>query len=135
MGLREASTTQAVIDAPPSRLAVGDWRTRLRTALYALHRHLLEPGERVKWMLDADVEDLVELIDAGRAEPTAPPTLTRFTAESLGGAILQQVALAAARERPAPEAELVPDLMYSAVLPYMGPAAAAEELRIPPPPR
>jgi hypothetical protein len=31
--------------------------------------------------------------------------------------------------------ELVPVIMYSATLPYLGAASAAEELRIPPPPQ
>jgi hypothetical protein len=32
-----------------------------------------------------------------------------------------------------PEEELVPQLMYAAVLPYLGAAAAAQELEIAPP--
>lgn len=76
----------------------------------------------------------MDLIDEGRAESNAPASLTRLTAEALGGAILHELCRAARGGSP-PESELVPTLMYLAVLPYAGVGAATEELRIPPPPR
>jgi AcrR family transcriptional regulator len=129
------SSTQSIA-APTSRTAeFDDWRARLRTTLYELYRKM-GAGEGASLPVGAEVEALFALIDEGRAEPTAPLTLTRVTAESLAGSIFWQLSLAAGREGPLPsEAELVPALMFPAVLPYVGPVAAAEELRIPPPPR
>ena len=117
---------------------------------YALYRYLDEDerlrrftvvearvaGERPALLIGEEIEELSDLIDEGRAEPTARPTLTRATAESLGGGIFSQIYLAAGHAGPMPrEEEEVPQMMYSAVLPYLGAARAAEELEIPPPPR
>jgi AcrR family transcriptional regulator len=136
--------------AEVARADAGDWRSRLRATAYALYRFLEEDerlgrlllvelrsaGERPARLIDAEVDALAELIDEGRALPTAPATLTRATAEALGGAIFHELLLAIAGEGSlSPEGELVPILLYAAVLPYAGPASAAEELRIPPPPR
>lgn len=128
MGFTESSTIPFV-DAPASA-GVDGWRDRLRLAVYALYR------ERAALRVGAEVAELSDLIDEGRAERTAPASLTRVTAEALSGAIIHELFLAAAGEGPPPpESELVPMLMYSAVLPYAGVAGADEELRIPPPPR
>jgi AcrR family transcriptional regulator len=136
--------------AVAARAGLGDWRARLRATAYALYRYLDEDerlrrftvvevraaGERPALLIDEEIEELSDLIDAGRAEPTAPPTLTRTTADSLGGGIFNQIYLAAGHSGPLPrEEEEVPKMMYSAVLPYLGAARAAEELEIPPPPR
>jgi hypothetical protein len=129
---RETSTTRDVTATlmPPAEAC--DWRARLRSSTYSLYRQLVE---HPRLPLDAEVEELVGLIDEGRAEPASPPTLTRITAEALGGAISRKLWFAALRDQPSSESELVPMLMYMAVLPYMGPDCAAEELRAPPPPR
>jgi AcrR family transcriptional regulator len=138
--------------AAAARAGLGDWRARLRATAYALYRYLDEDerlrrftivevraaGERPALLIDEEIEQLSDLIDEGRAEPTAPPTLTRATAESLGGGIFNQIYVAAGHPGPMPceeEEEEVPEMMYSAVLPYLGAARAAEELEIPPPPR
>jgi hypothetical protein len=122
----QTSATQ-LIDVPASA-GLDDWRARLRTAVYLLYR------ERGVLPLGSGAEQLADLIDEGRADPEAPESLTRVTAESLAGAIALELHLAI-REGLRSERELVPTLMYAAVLPYGGPEAAAEELRIPPPPR
>lgn len=127
MGLETSATRTAT--APEG---VGDWRDRLRLAAYSLYRDL---GERPSQPGKGEVEELAGLIDEGRAEPSSPPTLTRVTAEALGGGICQELWFAASREGPPPESELVPMLMYAAVLPFAGPESAAEELHIPPPSR
>lgn len=126
----------------------GEWRHRLRATAYALHR-ALDADERLRWLaiveprvaggrpallLDRAIRSLYDLIDEGRAEPAAPQRLTRATAEFLGGAIFDEVFITSARRRPLrPEREAVPQMMYLMVLPYLGEAAASEELRIPPP--
>jgi AcrR family transcriptional regulator len=131
-----------------ARAGGGDWQARLRGTTYALYRFagederlrrfaLIEAraaGERPALLLAAELDAIYELIDEGRAEPGAPGTLTRATAESLGGGIYTQIYFAACRPGPLPpEDQLVPAMMYGAVLPYLGAAAAAEELRLPPP--
>jgi AcrR family transcriptional regulator len=133
-----------------ARAGLDEWRARLRATTYALYRYLDEDerrrrftvvearaaGERPGLLVGAEIEELFELIDEGRAAPSAPPTLTRATAESVGGGIFNEIYTAAAHDGPMPrEEQIVPEMMYSAVLPYLGAASAAEELRIPPPPR
>ena len=129
MGLRESITTQSGTATLAAPVEVEGWRARLRLATYALYRRL---DERSAPPAEAEIEKLVALIDAGRGEPGSPPTLTRVTAEALGGAISQELWLAARREGSPPASELVPKLLYAAVLPYAGTEGAAEELRIPP---
>jgi hypothetical protein len=126
------STTRAV-SVTPAAIPAGNagWRERLRLAAYALYRRR---GRHAAFPAEAEVEALVDLIDEGRTEQDAPASLTRVTAEALGGAILHELRRAARAGSP-PESELVPTLMYMAVLPYGGADAAAEELRTPPPPK
>jgi AcrR family transcriptional regulator len=127
-----------------------DWRTRLRAASYALYRAIGEDealrrlvvvearaaGERSALLVEEAIESLYDLIDEGRAGPWAAPTVTRATAEFLGGAIFNEVYVASARRAPLPpEREVVPKLMYLTVAPYRGSVEAAEELTIPPPGR
>jgi AcrR family transcriptional regulator len=131
-----------------ARAGLGDWRDRLRATVYALYRYLdsderlrrfavveiRAAGERSALLIGSEIEGLFELIDEGRSEPTAAPSLTRATAESIGGGIFNEIYTAAAHEGPMPaEEEVVPQLMYSAVLPYLGATVAVEELHIPPP--
>ncbi len=155
--LADCLTHACRVELDAARLAVAAaqnglerWRDRLCAGGYALYRHLWADERRRRLLLvearaaggppallvESGVDAFVELIDEGRAEPTAPPTLTRATAESLGGAIFNQAYIAASRGRPLPsERELVPILMYAAVLPYLGPDSAAAELAREPPPR
>jgi AcrR family transcriptional regulator len=124
-----------------------EWRPRLRATTYALYRSL-EADDRLRWftiveprtmggrpalLFDEAIRSLYDLIDEGRAQPGAPRYLTRATAESLAGAIVDEIFIASARRRPLrPEREAVPEVMYLTVLPYLGEAAASEELRLAP---
>jgi AcrR family transcriptional regulator len=125
------------------------WRDRLRATAYGLLRYLSEDrrlthftvvevrraGERCARLMGSGIEALTDLLDEGRLEPGAPAGLTRATASSLAGGLFNQLYLAVGDAEYAAEAEIVPGAMYTAVLPYLGPAAAAQELSIPPPPR
>ena len=85
-------------------------------------------------MVGEEIEAFFDLIDWGRGEPTAPAAMTRATAESVGGGIFNQMYMSAGHGGPMPrEEEIVPKLMYTAVLPCLGVALAAEELEIPAP--
>jgi AcrR family transcriptional regulator len=132
-----------------ARADASSWRERVRVTAYALYRFLgSDPklrklttadvrsgGERVQSLVGEEIEALFDLIDEGRREPAAPASLTRATAEQVGGGIFNQLYLVGARRAAmAPEEQIIPQLMYSVVLPYLGVAAASEELEIPPPP-
>jgi AcrR family transcriptional regulator len=80
------------------------------------------------------VKPLFELIDEGRTAHPDAASLTRATADAVGGGILLQI-LAAVEKGDLEDGErTVPQLMYSAVLPYLGAAEAEKELHIPAPP-
>jgi hypothetical protein len=53
----------------------------------------------------------------------------------VGGGIFNRIFATVGQGEPIPpEPKIVPQLMYGAVLPYLGPEVAKEELTIPPPP-
>lgn len=125
------------------------WRDRLRATAYALYRFMAADervwkfvvvevriaGEQSRLLQGDQIKLLFDLIDEGRQEPTAPASLTRTTAESIGGGIFNRIFATVSQGEPIPpEPEIVPQLMYGAVLPYLGPEAAREELTIPAPP-
>ena len=124
------------------------WRERVRAGAYALYRYLAADerrgrfilvesrgaGERTLLLAGQRIEALFDLIDAGRRELGDPDSITRATAESLGGGILNQLYAILGRGPLPPEGEIVPQLMYTVVLPYLGPTIALQELAIPPPP-
>lgn len=136
---------QAALLAPASG---GGWREQVRARVYSLYRFLnaderrarfiivdsRAAGERTLLFADQLIEELFDLIDGGRRELADPHLLTRATAESIGGGIFNQLyALLGRAATLPPEAEIVPQLLYSIVLPYLGPVAAREELTTPPP--
>jgi AcrR family transcriptional regulator len=127
----------------------GSWRERVRAGAYALYRFLAADerrsrfllvesrgaGERTLLFADRLIGTLVDLIDEGRRELDDPDALSRTTAESLGGGIFSQLYVILGRGAALPpEREIVPQLLYTVVLPYLGPTAALQELAIPPPP-
>jgi hypothetical protein len=124
------------------------WRERLRASAYATARHVLRRpastrfdmlavlalGEPAQAHRDRYVRGIIDLIDEGRGEMADPAALGRATAESTFGAIYRTLARELARgTRPARAEELVPQLLYVALRPYLGPETAAEELAIAPP--
>ncbi len=126
-----------------------EWRDRLRATAYVIYRYLGEDERIVKFiavearsaaqpvqlLFAKMLGELFELIDEGRLQLDDPDSLTGSTAESVGGGIFNQLYLALESRSPVPvEGDLVPKLMYAAVLPYLGSEAALAELRIPPPP-
>lgn len=125
------------------------WRDGLRAAAYAAadffasHSRevrfctvaILGAGDLVAAKRDADLQRFVDLIDAGRGELPDPEAVGRGVAESSFGAIFERLVRDASRGGGARRArDLVPQLMYLAVRPYVGHAKAMEEFSIPPPP-
>jgi AcrR family transcriptional regulator len=136
-------------EAAAARDGIDSWRDHVRATAYVLYR-FLAADEKIRWLttvevraasertqllIGEEIEALFDLIDEGRREPAAPASLTRATAEAVGGGIFNQIYAAAGRSGPLPaEEKIVPQLMYATILPYLGPEVAKEELEIPPPP-
>jgi AcrR family transcriptional regulator len=136
-------------EAAPVFDPLAPWRERVRATVYALYRfiaadprlaHLLVvecrmASERTRLLAGSRMEALVDLIDEGRAELADPGQLSRATAEAIGGGIFNQIYATVGKGGMLPdERRVVPQLLYCVVLPYLGSARAAEELRAPPPP-
>ncbi|MGA8744635.1 MAG: TetR/AcrR family transcriptional regulator [Solirubrobacterales bacterium] len=127
---------------------VEGWRDRIRATAYAMLRFLLRDervahlgavdagrgGKRAQVLFVETFERLVDLIDEGRGETTEPDSFTRATAVGVGGVIFARVQEAVAGGELELGEEELPKLMYAAVFPYLGAAAADEELHAPPPP-
>jgi AcrR family transcriptional regulator len=124
------------------------WRDRMRATAYALLR-FLRRDERVARIAAVDAQAggeaaqrafldtfnrLVDLIDEGSAEASGPDSPSRATALGVGGVVFARIQEAVSEGELALGEEEIPELMYGAVFPYLGAEAAAEELRIPPPP-
>jgi AcrR family transcriptional regulator len=123
------------------------WRDRVRLVAYAMLEWLREDldrarftvveafaaGERTQAARDDLFRGFYALIDLGRQEMTDPDALTPATAEALGGTIFNHIRTEIEAENCEALEYYAPRLMYSVVLPYLGPGAAAEELEMPPP--
>ncbi|HVY79058.1 MAG TPA: hypothetical protein VG898_11180 [Solirubrobacterales bacterium] len=109
------------------RLAVA-WVDQVRAAL----TRTLADADRAP--RDRDVEALIELIDRGRRHLDDPRSLTRATAEGIGGAVFELIAISRARDEGArgrgeEPSDLLPQLMFFALRPYLGVDLALAELR------
>jgi len=124
-----------------------DWRTHLRGVIYEMvrfwradearaHMLLLETpasGPLASLIRDQVLEAMVDLIDHGRQLMDDPTALTRITAQAMAGALFHQMQLMYSQKKLDDAGDLVPQLMYFLVLPYLGAEAAAAELSLPPP--
>ena len=125
------------------------WRDQLRGVAFTLLDFLQEnpararvmmvetlaAGDRARLVRDQGLQALTLFIDAGRGELDDPESLPSATAAAIGGAIFNQILFEIERDNYENLRLLVPKMMYSAVLPYLGPDAAAEELQRPVPSR
>jgi AcrR family transcriptional regulator len=128
--------------------AEASWPDSLRAAAYAVARwmvahprevrfggvEMLWAGEMAQTHREATFQSFVDMIEAGRAQLEDPDSVPAIAPERAVGAIAE---LAAKRlQRPNVGIyELVPELMYLAVLPYLGEEVAARELTMPAPKR
>jgi len=124
--------------------AAAAWRAQLRAVLYEMVRFLsadearaqmlvaetLAAGPQAGRVRDRLQEAMVDLVDRGRGAMDDPSTLTRVTAEAMSGALFNQMHLAQQQGALGEADELVPQLMYFLVLPYLGVEAAIEELSL-----
>jgi AcrR family transcriptional regulator len=124
------------------------WRDRMRATAYALLRYL-RADERVARLAAVEVQyagkhaqelfletfnRLVNLLNEGSSEADGPESPGLATAIGVGGVVFARIQEAVAEGELGLGEEEIPELMYAAVFPYLGAEAAAEELRIPPPP-
>jgi len=127
-------------------VGIEEWREQIRAAGYAMLRfwraderrarmmliEVLSAGPRAQLIRDEGMELMFDLIDQGRSAMRDPEMLTRTTAEAIGGAIFNQMHLALERGELDRGEQLIPQLMYTVVLPYLGTEVALEELERPP---
>lgn len=121
------------------------WRDQIRAVAYFVADYLqadlararfvmvecFGAGEEVRARWEQATEALVALIDLGRAELGDPESLTRATAEAVAGAIALQTRRSIEADGIDGATELVPKMLFQALVPYIGSDAAMEELRRP----
>ncbi len=122
------------------------WHDRIWAAGWAAMRFLREDPVRARFLVvdvngaggraqarrDRIVHGLADLLDAGREGLEDPGSVSRVTAEVLAGAIYGTVLAkveAGCIER---GEEFLPELVYMAVMPYLGSRAAEDELLVQP---
>jgi AcrR family transcriptional regulator len=124
------------------------WRDRMRATAYALLRYLRADervarlaavevqyaGKRAQDLFQETFNRLVNLLDEGSSEADGPESPGLATAIGIGGVVFARIQEAVAEGELDLGEEEIPELMYAAVFPYLGAAAAEEELHIPPPP-
>lgn len=123
------------------------WRDALRASGYEAARFLRENTREARFGAiemsevgpvaqrhrEQQLHRIVGLIDAGRMELEDPNSMTRAAAEATLGAIYAVAVRELAQGTGGSFEDLVPELMYIAVRPYLGHEVAREELSIPPP--
>lgn len=125
-----------------------EWRDGLRAAGYAAARwirdhpretrygtvEMMAAGEFAQAHREATLRRFTEMVDAGREQLDRPESVSRAMAEGVIGGIVGMLTKNLRRGVRVSGEDLVPDLMYLAVRPYLGHEVAREERTIPPPP-
>jgi hypothetical protein len=147
-GVEEAiqvGTDELLARAAAAFAAERGWRNQLRAVAYAMLDFLqedpdrarlmviesLDSGERAVEIREEGMAALAALIDLGRQELDDPDSIPANTAELTAGAVYNHIHVAI--EQGQLHESMVPELMVTAVRPYLGTEAALEELSIPPP--
>jgi AcrR family transcriptional regulator len=122
------------------------WHDRIWAAGMAAMRFMREDPLRARFLLvevngagsraqsrrDRIVQGLVELLDAGREELDDPGSASRCSAEVAAGAIYGMVLTRVEAGSVGSGEEFLPELVYMAVMPYLGARAAEDELLVQP---
>jgi AcrR family transcriptional regulator len=123
------------------------WPDSMRASAYAQARWISEnprkvrfgmvemlwAGELTQALRERAFRSYVEMVDDGRGVAANPDAIPAFTAEAAIGSMTEMMTKRLQREdQPSPR-EFIPELMYLAVLPYLGEEAARRELTMPPP--
>lgn len=123
------------------------WRERMRAAAWITLDYLqtdlcrtrflvlevLNAGELAQAHRDLAIVAQVEWIDAGRRELPDPDSVGRATAEHIAGAINEMLIRKTRSGEILQGAQVMRELMYMAVRPYLGEEAARAELTMPVP--
>jgi AcrR family transcriptional regulator len=124
------------------------WPDSLRAAAYATTAWMrdypdatrfgmvavLEAGEMARLRREEVFRWCAQLIDAGRAAAPDPEAVLQGAPLIAVGAVVEVLNRDGQGTLGAAPVQLVPELMYGAVRPYLGEEAARRELAIPPPP-
>lgn len=143
-----AGTGEMLARLGPVFTAEEEWADGLRGVAYELRDFLCEDDVRARAMVleaahgneatrrvrERGIAALTVMIDAGRGGLGAADAPPPFAAEIAAGAIHNRIYAAVERGEELDE-RIVRELMYTAVLPYRGRAAALAELEAPPPRR
>lgn len=121
------------------------WADRLRAVAYELRDFLVEDPARARAMMleaphgnaetrrirEGGIEALTALIDLGRNEVADPASVPHSAAQIAAGVIYSRIHIEVERGVGALDDEMVRELMYTAVMPYLGVRAAVAELDVP----
>jgi AcrR family transcriptional regulator len=120
------------------------WHDRIWAAGWAAMRFLSEDATRARFLVvevngtgngaqarrDQALQRLADILDGGREELEKPDSVSRCTAEIVAGAIYGTV-LGKVEEGCIERGEdFLPELVYMAVMPYLGSRAAEDELLV-----
>lgn len=123
------------------------WPDSLRAAAYAHAEWVLDNPRKMRFGLQEAVwaSDLigalrdelfgayVAMVDAGREVADDPGSIPAFTAEGVVGSVTEVIIRRFGAEQKRELIDLVPEMMYLAVRPYLGEEAARQELTAPRP--
>lgn len=143
-----AGTEQLLVRVGAVFAAEDAWVDRLRAVAYGLRDFLREDPARARAMMleaphgnaetrrirDGGIDALTALIDLGRGELDSPDSVPRTAAQIAAGVIYNRIHVEVERGVGGLDDEMVRELMYTAVLPYLGVEAAVAELEAPAPP-
>jgi AcrR family transcriptional regulator len=122
------------------------WHDRVWAAGWAAMRFLQEDPQRARFLVvavnhagaaaqarrDRALQAIAGLIDSGRMELPEPDSISRCTAEIVSGAIYNTVLAKVAAGSIERGEGFLPELVYMAVMPYLGSQAAEDELLVQP---
>jgi AcrR family transcriptional regulator len=122
------------------------WHDRIWAAGWAAMRFLREDPDRARFLVvdvngagpegqarrDRVMQRLADMLDAGREELEEPGFVSRCTAEVVSGAIYNTVLSKVEGGCIDRGEEFLPELVYMAVMPYLGSRAAEDELLVEP---
>jgi AcrR family transcriptional regulator len=144
--LEEIGTT-TVRNAQAAYDRGGSWPDSLRAVAYAQVSWMSENPKRTRfWMLEmlwandltrAARENLfkrfIAMVDGGREVAPDPEAIPPHAAEAAIGSITQMLTKRLQKRGETDPFAFIPELMYMAVLPYLGEEIAKKELTMPPP--
>lgn len=145
--LWDEMTLEHAVRADAAYETAGPWRERLRRAAWESLRYLQEDELRTRFLVlevlsagemaqahrDLAIAAEVRWVDEGRRELPDPDSVPRSVAEHVVGAINEMLVRKTRSGEVRHGDRVLRELMYLAVRPYLGQAAALEEMRMPPP--